>query len=475
MKINERFYGSNETFEEHIKQHGELFAGSSLMVGKIHWYIQRAETVSIWGSKESKTSDKSDAKIKTPNDFIITPTSKDHKKIIGHNEIEWWIRNRETEVDELLKRTKETLNSAQKLKEDSSSLRDKYFSISYLDLKKKIKEFTETNSKEIRNLYEYVIWLHNKDVLAPRLLFMYQVWGMTRLALRRVKIAAHTIDKDKETVKVCTEIALGFRDSLGYIIEGVFREILGEIQDNIDPEYPGSFRVSEKRLYAQTIRRIFNNFASYFEFIRQSLRNIIEEIKRYNSQIAVLCRESFWKSFMIKVLNSRRIENQLWDFKETLEMWHAKTSPEKEKASVKFCELVAGFSNAKGGVLIIGVTDKLPRAAIGVEDLENKLYHTKKTLEKHIDHPLDFIHFQIIPIKGNDKKEENCLIIATAQTKDVISVKDETGKFSYPIRLETGLHRLNYEEIKKSKAEVIRDNYNFILTLHNWLKDIKRV
>jgi len=72
-------------------------------------------------------------------------------------------------------------------------------------------------------------------------------------------------------------------------------------------------------------------------------------------------------------MSQNRIETQLWDFKETLEMWHAKHK-EKEEAEVKFGEQIAAFANTNGGVLIIGITDKPPRKVIGVQDLESIFY-----------------------------------------------------------------------------------------------------
>jgi len=42
----------------------------------------------------------------------------------------------------------------------------------------------------------------------------------------------------------------------------------------------------------------------------------------------------------------------------------------------------------------------------------------------------------------------------------VISVRDHE-KYSFPVRVETGLSRMDYETIKTSKNHLLRDNYNF--------------
>jgi hypothetical protein len=445
-------------FEEEIKCHDELFSGASWEIGKIFWYIQKADS-----EKESKSWIKGEKSLEKNK---LT----DFGNEVGHDEIHWWVFKKETEIEVLLTRTKNTLNSVQKLKEDSSILKERYHPKSYSDLIRKIKEFTESHKEEIHALYGYVLWLHNKDVLAPCILFTYRVWGSTRLSHRMVIITANAINEDQKKVKICTEFALGLRNIFGHTIYHVYANIASDIADSIDPEYQTSFSVPEKSLLIQASHKILDDFATYFEFLRQSLRNIILEIEKYNAQTELLYRESFWKNFIIKSMNVDRIENQLWDFKETFEMWHMKNK-EKEKAEIKFCEQIAAFANVNGGVLIVGVIDKTPRRIIGVPDLENKLKFTKSTLKRYINYPTDFIHFQQILMKGESGKDVSCLLIAIAQTKDVIFVKDESGKFSYPIRLETGLGRSDYDKVKNSKINVLHDNYNFILNLDRFLHD----
>lgn len=438
--------------------HEELFSGSSLMIGKIHWYIQKANTemynkIFIEG-KVSLEQNK------------LTNFGKD----VWPDEIHWWVFKNETEIEELLKRTKNTLSNVQKLKEDSFLLKEKYRSESYLGLIRKIKEFTESHKEEIRALYDYVVWLHKKNVLAPCILFTYRVWGSTRLSDRRAKIIADAVDEDQKMVKICTEFALGLRTRFRYTVEDVYWDILSDIVNSIDPEYQSSISVHKQSLLIQASHKILGEFAAYFEFLRQSLRNIILEIERYNAQTELLYRESFWKSFITKAMRINRVENQLWDFKETLEMWYTRHK-EKEEAEVKFCEQIAAFANANGGVLIVGITDKYPRRIIGVQDLENKLKFTKSIIERHIDYNSDFIHFQQILMKDDNGKDKNCLMIAIAQTKNVISVKDKSGKISYPKRLETGLDRIDYNQLKDSKINVLHDNFNYLSILNRFLHD----
>jgi len=453
--------GTRVNVQEEIKHHKQLYSGASLEMGKIHWLIQKADT-----EMRRKSIIEREGKFDSIEQEL-TPFGEE----VGCDEIHWWVFEKEAQIEELLEQTESILNSVQKLKEDSFSLKEGYFPESYAELITGIRNFMENHKKEIDDLYNYISWLYGKDILAPCMLFTYRVWGSTRLFDRMIEITSNTIDEDLQTVRKCTELALGLRKNLGYTIELVYSDIWDSIAESADDEYQGPILVPKQRLLDQTSREVLNEFATYFEFLRQSLRNIILEINRYNSPNELLYRESFWKSFTRKAMSKDRIENQLWDFKKTLEMWHVTQGGEKEKFEVGFCEQVAGFANVRGGVLIIGITDSPPRRIVGIQNLENKLKFTKSVLNRYIDHTIDFIHLQ--PIILNDDLSQNkiCLIIAIAQTKDGIPVKDEKGRFSYPERLETGLHRTSYEKIRKSKASVAHGNYDFISNLYSFLHD----
>jgi hypothetical protein len=260
-------------FEEEIKCHDELFLGASWEIGKINWYIQKAQT-------EMKSLCWIEGEVR------LGVKRTDFGKEVGSDEIHWWVFKKEREIKELLKKTETTLISLQKLKEDSLSLKEKYRDNiePYLDLIKKIKEFTESHKEEIHALYDYVVWLYEKDVLAPCILFTYRVWGATRLSDRSIKITANAIDDDQETVKKCTESALGLRSKHAYTIEDIYSGIQSDIADSIDPEHCTSFPTpDEEDVLIRTSHKILDEFATFFERLRESLRNVILEIEEYNA------------------------------------------------------------------------------------------------------------------------------------------------------------------------------------------------
>jgi hypothetical protein len=462
MRKENRRIGEDDMFEEEIKHHDVLFSGSSLEIGKIHWYIQKANTEmeNLQYVKQEKDG------FKDVMEEVLTSFGEE----VGVDEIHWWVFKKETKMKELLDRTNNVLVSAQKLKEDSLSLKNMVAPKSYEGIVGRIKEFTERDAKEIHALHDYVVWLHSRDILAPIILFTPRVWGTTRLSDRMVQITANSIEEDQQMVERCVEKALGLRGRFSYTIEEAHNSIMADIYDSLDPEeeWPTSDPVSRETLLVQTAHKVFDELATYFEFIRNSLKNIALEIEKYNDQARLLYNESFWSQFVTKALADSRVETQLWDFKTTLEMWHC-PKEKKQEFEVAFAEQVSSYANSSGGALIIGITNEPPRKVVGIQNLENKMKSAKSVLDRCTSGNAGFVHFQQIRLKDESGQERDCLVIAIAQTKNVIQVKDQHGKFSCPTRQATGLHRGTYDEVLQSKTSVLYDNYNFVRNLKVFL------
>jgi hypothetical protein len=245
--------------------------------------------------------------------------------------------------------------------------------------------------------------------------------------------------------------------------------LASDIADSIDPEYQEVVTVPWTTVVSRTCYEVLDELAMYFELIRQSLRNIVVEITKRNEPILLLSRDSFWVSFVTKAM-ARPVEGQLWDFKVALDMWQV-IGRDRAQAKVKFCRQAAGFANAHGGVLIIGITDEFPRRILGIDDLENKLKFTKEVIRAHIDQWYEIVHFHPLVMRNEMGIERQCLIIAIMETKEVIRVRLVDGTFSYPIRLETGLAESDYHELARSKGSGMEDNYDFIMDLNSLLID----
>jgi len=441
-----------------ISEHNKLFSGPSWEMGKTYWHIQKADT-------EMQRRCYTEIEGKFGNTERI---ETEFGKEVGTDEIHWWIFKKEKDVGELLKRAERALDAAQKLKKDSLKLKNGYKPTNYLGLIDTLKEFTDNHKKEIHELYEYVRWLYNEDILAPSILFTYRVWGSTRLSDRFVEITADSIDEDSDKVQECTEFALGLRRRLDLILYKVSSEVEYDIFES-DPEYYSSHtvKVPYADVYSKTSYKVLDELTSYFEFFRNSLRNILIDIRKYNAQNELLHSEAFWVKFIRKAMVGDRIEDQLWDFKESLDIWH--TTDEKEYA--KLCEKIAAFSNTTGGVLIVGITDKPPRKIIGIPDIENRVKKTVDIIKRYTSYDKDFIKFKQVLLKNKDAQDASCLVIAVAQTKKPVSVKDESNKFSYPVRSGTGLSRVDRRQIEESKraSKVIDNNFDFVVDLDRFL------
>ncbi|HUX99425.1 MAG TPA: ATP-binding protein [Candidatus Deferrimicrobium sp.] len=199
-----------------------------------------------------------------------------------------------------------------------------------------------------------------------------------------------------------------------------------------------------------------------WEFVSDKiLKNIFEGKKDLDLMEGLLKDLPFWIHFINSIRTE--IESDFWDAKESLEMWKANKS-QKEKESLKFCEKVAAFGNKEGGVIILGVTNEIPRKIIGIQDVESRIKHCEDVLKRYIESKTKFHYFQVISFPDEDGEDKYCLLLFIQQTKDVLVVKYPDGKFSCPQRTGTGLSWEPLESLKKQK-ENIQDNYNFIRQL----------
>ncbi|MFW9874710.1 MAG: helix-turn-helix domain-containing protein [Candidatus Thorarchaeota archaeon] len=180
--------------------------------------------------------------------------------------------------------------------------------------------------------------------------------------------------------------------------------------------------------------------------------------------LAIIYQDSFWIKLIKKIIN--REECKYWDFKEDLKMWNTLNSFKDDK-QIKFCEKVAAFTNKKGRVIILGITDKIPRDIIGIPDIENKLQSMSTILNKWIDYQEDYFELKEVIIKDSNNIDKRCIAIVIAQVKEPIGVRSLNGSYSYPVRLETGLYKEDISRLRKKKRGVINTNFNFLHLLNN--------
>ena len=231
------------------------------------------------------------------------------------------------------------------------------------------------------------------------------------------------------------------------------------------------FVVPEHYVLRRTGYEVYENCETYFTEIRASLRNIVVDIGKFKEQRDLFQSDKFWREFLTKARGVKTSEPQLWDFKETLTMWHVKNNPERRAAKVTFAEDVASFANVSGGVLIVGVNDKREIVGIGQDhELENRLKFARDVIAQHIKYDREIVAFRQVAV-GEKGKEKNCLIVVVSQASEAVAVSDGLGRYSYPVQRETGISREDPGDVPVRKLYLKSDNRDFMHQLKQFIKD----
>ena len=267
--------------KEEIEHHDSLMLDSALKLGKTNFLIQRSSAI-IYNKSMVETKTRVTGTLEDEDNKL-----NDFGHEINFDEIHWWIFKKETNLEELLERTEKTLNSTLKIKRDSDSLKKTVHFESYIETIQTLNKFIRDHDKEIQVLYEYVLWLKEKDVLAPSILFTRKIWRSTILDY---KIIHHPdIEENDLIIKRCTEGALGLGDPVHtYTLFEISMDIGFDLYDS-DPEgyYTNPFPM--KRLFSKTSYQVFDKLNMYFRLIRTSLDTIIDEIKKHSELNKLLC------------------------------------------------------------------------------------------------------------------------------------------------------------------------------------------
>jgi len=439
-----------------------LFSPAALTLGRIHWMILRSvEIMDKNRFSEQRMEDGS----------RVTGGFTEFGEEVGLDEIHWWVFRKEQNRRDLLEKTKAVLPSATSLEKDSGKLWKKNPE-SYKDLLTSLRDFCDTHSSEINSLLGYVDLLQARDPRAPRILFTYRVWGSTRMSDRTVELPAADLPAE-DFQKLLAEIVLGVRGAFRRKIDEIHAEIAYEMFDSMDPEYPGEIHVPEGALMERTATEVYTDCAVYFAEIRRSLRNIVLDLEKFDQQRDLTESDAFWREFVTKAVQWGGTERQLWDFKETLSMWHVPDTHAKQAAKVEFGEDIAAFANSAGGVLIVGVTDKT-REIVGVgasrSDLENRLKSATDVIARIVERGTNItkVRHVIIQAAGQSKV---VVLILVAQSRDAVGVDNGGGKYSYPVRRESGKTLVSRDEARASKHSLRSDNYDFVKSLATFVRE----
>lgn len=450
-----------------INENEAVFCPATLMLGEIHWQLLRAEHL---------MQEKAIVTRKKEGFVAVRDMYTDFGKQVGRDEINWWVFKKEPDVEELRRQTTRALEAAQKLKESSKRLGTNRTE-THDDFLRILRTFAEERATEIKTIHEFVHWLTARDVLAPTILFTYRVWGSTRRFERRFNLELNESKPKSETVRALSEIVLGLVSGRLPVMVRAEYEIGSDIYERLTHEEVADdteIKIPVKRVVLRASSMAFDACAEYFEFLRDSLRNILIDIDKFVAQRDLVNDDAFWRAFIARVMTTSTAESQLWDCKETLTLWHVDNKPQRDQAKVTFCEDIASFANTRGGILLIGVSDKRKVVGIGSgRELESRLKVAADVLEKQLEYPRrDIFHLRQIP-QDYDGADKICLVIVIAQACQPVGVHDGEGHYTYPVRRETGLTRVARDEILTPKMHMKSDNYDFLADLYQFVRGNK--
>lgn len=445
--------------------HDPLFSVATLQLGEIHWYLLKAATMIA-----DRTHVMRPAAGALGRAGFTEPEPTDFGKEVGRDEIHWWVWRREPNVGELKARTSQALAACDKLKAASADLA-RLRPGSYGALIESLRKFADTHQSEIESLHGYVQWLHGKHVLAPSLLFTYRVWGSTRRGDRWASLDADTPSAETSAaIRRLAEMVLGLRARGLYAYERAHMEIGADIASEMDPESGSTeILIPIAAVVSQASAQAYRECAVYFDEVRQSLRNVLLDIDKFIEERGLMGNDAFWRGFIEKAARAGTAEPQLWDFKEALTLWRAPAGAERDKAGVVFAEDIASLANARGGVLIIGVTDKHPRRIVGIgataREVEDRLKVARDVVAMHLQCDGEAVSFRQVLLPDSGGTERICLAVVVAQTGEVVAVSDGRGKYTYPVRRETGIERVAPHDLVLAKSHVKGDNHDFLREL----------
>jgi predicted HTH transcriptional regulator len=211
---------------------------------------------------------------------------------------------------------------------------------------------------------------------------------------------------------------------------------------------------------------------TYFTELRDSFRDILNEIDKRETRENIVTSDSFWRSFVIKAVSCGKVETEIWDFKQTLSLWHAPKGEPRHQAKVAFARDVASFANAGGGCLIIGVSNTREIVGIGgsPQEIENRIKTAHDGLAEHLNYPRELYHVRQVPIPASSGESNLCLVVVVGQACEPVGVKDG-GHYSFPVRCGTGTIDGDPRKLQEKRTHEKSDNFEFLSELVQFIRD----
>ncbi|XZE32744.1 ATP-binding protein [Pirellulaceae bacterium SH501] len=439
------------------QSHTKLFLSQSVLaLGRLQWFLEHGDAAihdEVWEKGSEEDFDRHGIRVK---DRIRTAFGRE----LNGDPIYWWVQIFTEDLENLRSRTVEALEAAEVLKETTKKLKNQEKQYEdYTQMLTELQNVAEAVATHVETLVDYAEWLHIQDRKGPGILFTYRVWGSTRRSERHLDLQCDSLNEEpEESIQVLALAVVGLWSNKLLTIDRELFYKADEFYLSTQGESDRAFYVDEARLIRKVAIHALDQFAEYAVFVRDSLRNILLEIDKCSSIRATLLSDQFLREFIEIARNSLKRETEYWDFKQSLEMWHAKGQA-REDAKVSLCEQIAAFANAKGGILIIGVTDD--RRIVGFspgKDLENKIASLGKAIADQIQYPRSFAEIVEIPLALKNGPTI-CIAVVVRECSSVIAVRKDNS-YTYPVRSGSGKIFRSHDEIETSKLSVKHDNFD---------------
>lgn len=228
--------------------------------------------------------------------------------------------------------------------------------------------------------------------------------------------------------------------------------------EEINKKYPNSIKIITIHQPFSKIEDFINKYYSIGHSSDINSRDL-------NSPRMLIKDDKFWSSFINHTLN--KSEGQYWDCKEIFHFWMIppENRDAKRKNEIKATSNIISFANADGGVIFIGISDKLPRKINGVENIEDKKNSIIDLLIKYSNCKRDLIKFHEFNW-SNGKSLKKILILIIQQSREIIVVNVNDIDHRIPVRIGAKTIYKNYKDLKIRPYTIKKNNIDFIRELY---------
>lgn len=336
-------------------------------------------------------------------------------------DIQWWVHTKETDRAELLRRVTQLLDPAERLEKAAARLARRAAQQPD-DIVGRANSFALEHRADIALLTGFVAWLAERDPLAAGILFRGYAWTDSRRAHRIAQLPA----TEDETIELACDIVFGRFINGADVRERAWAQLAEELYDRYGEE--DAPEPDPAAVFALMGEEAFDELHHYCASLRRSILELYKEVLRAVPVEVLLHSHAFWRDVINRARKS--VEMRPWDFKQTLDFWNA-PAQQRDAAQLKFAEQAAGFANAEGGVFFVGFTDG-QRLPVEVQKLEMRMQQTSEMLHRFapglegtVMEPVTF---------GSGSAAVQTLVIIVPQTKEVIEVRDASGRYTLNAR-----------------------------------------